>query len=248
MAEFDRDGEYAGDGEPANGVPAREAAAAAKVEVEFEPPRHARPRASAPVLHAVLYRMVSTVLFPDHTSKASGEPLVRRVKISLADDVPLLPEASRETGRRILRWTRRGSHLRALLVVSIGTIAFLALTGLLVFMLFFLAATINAIVISLLMSMAAVGGVLALFLACVTAVYVGALAIAVFVISTATFCAVLAVLVATGWIGFLWTVWLATKKSVDLAKHSIGATGSALSAYSTGRHFHHNREPNKISD
>ncbi|KAI6670649.1 hypothetical protein NL676_005534 [Syzygium grande] len=238
--------EYTGEDEPANGVHA----AADKVEVvELERRRReARPPAPAPALHAALYRMIATVLFPDHASRASGEPLVRRIKISLADDGPVLREASRQSGRRVLIWARQGSPLRALLVVSIGTIAFLALTGLLVFMLFFLAATINAIVISLLMSMAAVGSVLALFFACVTAVYVGALVIAVFVISTATCSAVLAVLVATGWIGFLWTVWLATKKSLDLAKHSISVTGSALSAYSTGWHPHHHQGRSKFSD
>lgn len=228
--------ESAGESDRYNGVHGE---AADKVGIEFERRREGRPPPPAPALHAVLYRMISTVLLPDPNSRASGEPLVRRIKISLADDGPVLREASRQTGRHIFVWTRRGSPLRALLVLSIGTIAFLALTGLLVFMLFFLAATTNAIVISLLMSMAAVGSVLALFFACVTAVYVGALAIAFFVISTATCSAVIAVLVATGWIGFLWTVWLATKKSVDLAKHTIGATGSAISAYSTGRHFHH---------
>ncbi|XP_030536790.1 uncharacterized protein LOC115745405 [Rhodamnia argentea] len=241
--------ESAGESERSNGVHG-EAADKVEVEVEFERRRDGRapPPPPPPALHAVLYRMISTVLFPDFTSRASGERLARRIKISLADDWPVLREASWQTGRHILHWTRRGSPLRALLVVSIGTIAFLALTGLLVFMLFFLAATINAIVISLLMSMAAVGSVLALFLACVTAIYVGALAVAFFVISTATCSAVLAVVVATGWIGFLWTVWLATKKSVDLAKHTIGVTGSAISAYSTGRHSHHHQRASKILD
>ncbi|CBI28637.3 unnamed protein product, partial [Vitis vinifera] len=105
-----------------------------------------------------------------------------------------------------MHWTRRGSALRALLVISVGTITLLALTGLLVFMLFFLAATFNAIVISLLMSLAAAGGFLALFFACITAIYIGALSVAVVVISTATISAIIAVLITTGWIGFFWTV------------------------------------------
>lgn len=79
-----------------------------------------------------------------------------------------------------------------------GTIALLALTGLLVFMVFFVAATVNAIIISLLMSLAAAGGFLALFFGCLTAIYIGALSVAVFVISTTTTIAIFAVIVATG--------------------------------------------------
>ncbi|KAL7194652.1 hypothetical protein ACSBR1_034977 [Camellia fascicularis] len=105
-------------------------------------------------------------------------------------------------------------------LLQVGTIGLLALTGLVVFTLFFLAATVNAIIISLLVSLAAAGGFLALFFACVMAIYIGALSVAVFVISTATISAIVAVLIATSWIGFFWTVWLATKKSVGLAKHS----------------------------
>ncbi|KAK4745145.1 hypothetical protein SAY87_011457 [Trapa incisa] len=187
-------------------------------------------------LHGVLYALIATILFPDYTSSASGESLLQRAKISFSDNVPLLPQASRNTGRHLLHWTRRGSPLRALLVISVGTITLIALTGVMVFMLFFLAATVNAIVISLLMSLAAAGGFLALFFACVTAIYIGALGVAIFFISTATFFTIAGVLVATGWIGFFWTVWLATKKSIDLVKHSVSATGSAISMYSVNRY------------
>lgn len=69
-------------------------------------------------------------------------------------------------------------------------------------MLFFVAATINAIVISLLVSLAAAGGFLALFFSCVAAIYIGALSIAVFVISAATISAVIAVLIAAGSVVF----------------------------------------------
>lgn len=65
-------------------------------------------------------------------------------------------------------------------------------------MLFFLAATINAVVISLLMSLAAAGGFLALFFTFVTAIYIGALSIAAFVISTATISAIAAVMIVSG--------------------------------------------------
>lgn len=83
-------------------------------------------------------------------------------------------------------------------LLQVGTIALLALTGLTVFMLFFVAATVNAIVISLLMSLAAAGGFLALFFAFMTAIYIVALSVAIFVISTATISAIIAVLITTG--------------------------------------------------
>ena len=83
-------------------------------------------------------------------------------------------------------------------LLQVGSIALLALTGLLLFMLFFLAATTNAIVISLIVSLAAAGGFLALFFACVAAVYIGALSIAAFVITTGTIAAIVATLIAAG--------------------------------------------------
>ncbi|XP_007031339.2 PREDICTED: uncharacterized protein LOC18600679 [Theobroma cacao] len=198
-------------------------------------------------LYGVLHRLVSMIIFPDASSSAST-PLLQRIKISISENGPRLGEASRNTGRAVLMWTRRGSPIRALLVISVGTITLLTLTGLLVFMLFFLAATVNAIVISLLISLAAAGGFLALFFACVTAIYIGALSVAAFVISTATISAIVAVIVAAGWVGFIWAVWLATRKSVALAKHSLSMTGSALSVYSSARHTRHYQESDKVSD
>lgn len=82
--------------------------------------------------------------------------------------------------------------------LQVGTITLLALTGLLIFMLFFLVATFNAIVIALLISLAAAGGFLALFFACVTAIYIGALSIAAFVISATAISTTIAILIATG--------------------------------------------------
>ncbi|CAL5371537.1 unnamed protein product [Camellia sinensis] len=199
-------------------------------------------------LDGVLRRVGAEIFFPNPDSTYGSSPVIHRIKASLSENVPLLRQASRNTGRDVLLWARRGTPLRALLVVSVGTIGLLALTGLVVFMLFFLAATVNAIIISLLVSLAAAGGFLALFFTCVTAIYIGALSVAVFVISTATISAIIAVLIATSWIGFFWTVWLATKKSVGLAKHSLTVTGSALSAYSSARHVRSRHEHDKVSD
>ncbi|OAY66149.1 hypothetical protein ACMD2_05845 [Ananas comosus] len=162
-------------------------------------------------------------------------PLIQRIKDATAKCAPRLREASRNSARDLLQWTRRGSALRALLVISVGSITLVALTGLLVFMLFFVAATVNAIIISLLVSLAAAGGCLALFFAFSTAIYIGALSVAVFVISTTTISTIIAVLVATGWIGFFWVIWVAARKSLDLTKQSVKMTGSAISAYSAAR-------------
>lgn len=187
-------------------------------------------------LYTVIHRVIVMILYPDPGSSASSNSLLQRIKIVLSENLPLLGEGSRNSGKKLLQWTQRGSPLRALLVISVGTIALLSLTGVLVFMLFFLAATFNAIVISLLMSLAAAGGFLALFFAFLAAIYIGALSVAVFVISTATISSTVAVLIVTGWIGFFWTVWLVTKKSIGVAKHSLTVTGSAISAYSSSRH------------
>ena len=190
-------------------------------------------------LYGVFHRLIIEILFPGSTSAGAAAPLFHRIKTSLAKNVPLLREASRNSGRNVLLWTRRGSPLRALLVISVGTITLVALTGLLVFMLFLMAATFNAVVISLLLSLAAAGGFLAIFFACVTVIYIGALSVAVFVISATTITAMGAVLLTTGWIGFFWIVLLATKKSLGLAKKSFDATGSALAACSYTRHARH---------
>ncbi|KAL6521357.1 hypothetical protein OROGR_017926 [Orobanche gracilis] len=142
-------------------------------------------------LCTILNRLITAIISPDPNSNA---PLLQRIKSSLSVNIPLLLQASRNTGRHVMIWTRRGSPLRALLVVSVGTIALLTLTGFLVFMFLFAAATIHAVIISLIVSLAAVGGFLALFFACVAAIYIGALIVAVVVISTATFVAIIAVL------------------------------------------------------
>ncbi|XP_073146502.1 uncharacterized protein [Henckelia pumila] len=187
-------------------------------------------------LYTIANRLIAAIFFPDSDSGYASVPLLQRIKASLSDNVPLLRDASTNTARHILAWTRRGTPLRALFVISVGTIALLSLTGLSVFLLFFVAATFNAVVISLLMSLAAAGGFLALFFTCVAAIYVGALAVAVFVISTTTVTAVIAVLIATGWIGFFWTLWLAAKKSFGLGKRFFYITGSAVSSYSNTRY------------
>nr|XP_010905612.1 uncharacterized protein LOC105032758 [Elaeis guineensis] len=189
-------------------------------------------------LYAVLRAFIAGVVSPDATA-SPPPPLIQRLKASSAKAAPRFRQAFRNSAHDLLLWTRQGSPFRALLVISVGTITLLALTGLLVFMLFFLAATLNAIIIAFLMSLAAAGGFLALFFACLTAIYIGALSVAVFIISTTTISTMIAVMIATGWVGFFCVVWLAVKKSVNLTKQSLSMTSSAISAYSAARHARH---------
>jgi hypothetical protein len=65
-------------------------------------------------------------------------------------------------------------------------------------MMFLAAATMNAVVISLLMSVAAVGGFLAIFFALLAAIYIGAVSIAVFTITAVTISTLFTVMVVTG--------------------------------------------------
>ena len=74
----------------------------------------------------------------------------------------------------------------------------ISLTGLLIFMSFLLVATGNSIVNSVLMSLAAAGGFLALFFACLVVVYVGGVSIATFAVSTIVISAIFAAMIATG--------------------------------------------------
>jgi len=179
-------------------------------------------------LAGVLRSFVDGVWYPD-------EPLLRRLRAASCDAAPRLRGASRNSARDLLEWTRRGSGLRAILVISVGTITLIALTGLLTFMFFLLVATANAIIVSVLMSLAAAGGFLAIFFACLVAVYIGAVSVAIFVISATVISAVVGILVATGWVGFFWMIWFTARKSMVLTKHSFGMTSSAIQSYSASR-------------
>lgn len=185
-------------------------------------------------LAGVLRSFVDGVWYPD-------EPLLRRLRVASCEAAPRLRGASRNSARDLLEWTRRGSGLRAILVISVGTITFIALTGLLIFMFFLLVATANAIIVSVLMSLAAAGGFLAIFFACLVAVYIGAVSVAIFAISATVISAVVGVMIATGWVGFFWMIWFTARKSMDLTKHSIGVTSSAIQSYSASRHV--NQKP-----
>lgn len=79
-------------------------------------------RDETPSLYAVFHRLIAAILFPDPNCST---PLFHRIKTSIAQNAPLFREASRNTGRSVLLWTRRGSPLRALLVISVSTLGYL---------------------------------------------------------------------------------------------------------------------------
>ena len=71
-------------------------------------------------LYGVFRRVVAEIFFPDQGSGYGSSALLHRIKGSLAENVPLLRDALKNTGRDLLLWTRRGTPLRALLVVSVS--------------------------------------------------------------------------------------------------------------------------------
>ena len=50
-----------------------------------------------------------------------GEPLLGRLRAASCEAAPRLRGASRNSARDLLEWTRRGSGLRAILVISVST-------------------------------------------------------------------------------------------------------------------------------
>lgn len=80
--------------------------------------RHRPEMQEGETLYSVFHRLLSSIFFPD--VRGERAPLLHRIKGSVADNVPLLREASGNTGRNVLLWTRRGSPLRALLVISVS--------------------------------------------------------------------------------------------------------------------------------
>ncbi|KAJ0458222.1 hypothetical protein HanIR_Chr15g0782671 [Helianthus annuus] len=172
-------------------------------------------------LYGVSVHLIESILHQN-----SGSPMSSRIKKSFVEAVPMFRKATVNTRREVVQWTR-GSPIRALLVVSAGIVSLLALTGMLVFTVVFLAATVNAIVISLLISLAAVGGFLAIFFACMTTMYIGLLFVTAFVTFTVTISSIIAALVAAGWIGFIWMIWLAASEGARMVKRVTYAANAS---------------------
>lgn len=96
----------------------------------------------AETLYGLLHCLISTILFPDPNTPAASTPFLHRIKISVSDNAPYVQEASRNTCQNVLLWTRRGSPLRAVFVISVSNIfCFLILLYLLITVRFYLLAS-----------------------------------------------------------------------------------------------------------
>ncbi|KAD4584110.1 hypothetical protein E3N88_21711 [Mikania micrantha] len=151
----------------------------------------------------------------NHGSETRTSSFIQSTKSALAateiksfvDETLMFCKASLNTKREVVIWTC-GRPLRALLVVlagivtllvvSAGIVTLLALSGMLEFMVVFVAATVNAIVISFLISLAAVGGFYVDFFACMEIMYLGFLFITAFVTFTIPMSSIIVALVAAG--------------------------------------------------
>lgn len=85
-------------------------------EEESENLNYRKDKSVTQTLPEVLNRLASGILFPE---PADGNSFLRRIKNSVAENACLIPEASRNSAHDVLLWTRRGSPLRALLVISV---------------------------------------------------------------------------------------------------------------------------------
>ncbi|XBI81123.1 hypothetical protein VPH35_090107 [Triticum aestivum] len=148
-----------------------------------------------------------------------GQPLSRRP----LDDATRPGETwwprqtTEDAAHRLVAWTRDSGSVRALLVVSVGSVASVPLTVLLVFTFLLAAATTTAIVTSIVMSLAAAGGFMSVLFAFAAAMYIGAVSVAVLVISAMTVATVVAITIASGWVAFFWILWFSAKKCMGLA-------------------------------
>ncbi|MCO5600343.1 hypothetical protein L7F22_054454 [Adiantum nelumboides] len=156
---------------------------------------------------------------------------IHRTRESLWAKSAQFHKTLQHTSSDLALWMQKGSPWRAFVVSTGAIVALLALAGLGTFVLFFLAATLNAVAIGFLASIAAVGAFTALFFSSLVAIYIGALVMAVFLISTITFFCICAALTASGWIAFLWVVWQGLRKATDFVKGLFGFPVSKLPSY-----------------
>jgi hypothetical protein len=75
------------------------------------------PDVSLDTLPSVFRSFFHGVMHSDDASK----PLIRRVRDASSAHAPKLPEASRNSARDLVSWTRSGSTLRALFVLSVSS-------------------------------------------------------------------------------------------------------------------------------
>lgn len=195
-------------------------------------------------LHKVLQEVAKDFLHGHHDGPKgedvewphghSSLAFFHRTRDSFRERSPQIKEAVRKTSSDIVQWMHEGGAWRAFLVTAVGIVLLLGLAGIGAFMFFFLVATLNAVVVGFLGSLASVGAFTAFFFITLTAVYIGALIVAVLSISTITFVCICAALTVSGWIAFFWVLWQGLKKGVDVCKASYFMSVSSLTTVTSG--------------
>lgn len=159
---------------------------------------------------------------------SNGKSTVQRYRSAIMKTAPRVNTSVRLMSADLVHWMNRGGPWRAFLILSTGVITSVGLSGVFLFLLFLITATVNTVIVALLGSVAAVGAVAALFFTALTGIYIGVLTIAACVISTVVFFTVVAVLTVAGWIAFWWVVWLGAKKFYQIAQGSVSFAGSTI--------------------
>lgn len=89
----------------------------APVEVEYATTHKSKGmRSEDQAVYVPVRRLIAEIFFPDETKGSFSQ----RVKASVAENGHAVAQACRNFGHDILCWTRRGSPLRALLVISVS--------------------------------------------------------------------------------------------------------------------------------
>ncbi|KAL2622578.1 hypothetical protein R1flu_002783 [Riccia fluitans] len=148
----------------------------------------------------------------------SQRSMLSRSHEVVRENASRLKKAAKYSTEKARLWIHRGGRWRSFMITVTGLIALVGLSGVAAFMIFFIIATANTVVVALLGSMAAVGAGVAIFFAALTAIYVGALSFAVFAISTICLLSIFAMVTAAGWIGFWWALWTGVRRGIDTAQ------------------------------
>jgi len=177
---------------------------------------------SAQELATVVGDFVTDVVTAVRSGKA--ESVVERTRGVMEAHAPRLKVVTHRVGADVGQWMHQGGLWRSLLVMSVGLISVTTLSGLSVFLMAVLVATMNAVIIGFLMCLSAVGAFLAMFCTSLTFIYIGALTTTAFIIGSAVLMASSAVLFFTGWILFAWATWEVMRKSLNFVRDTLGVS------------------------
>ncbi|XP_024533764.1 uncharacterized protein LOC112347300 isoform X1 [Selaginella moellendorffii] len=179
-------------------------------------------------------------------SKQGRDSVLARMRALAYEKGPRAQTAARQTMADLHRWMQESGHLKIALLgavstlfnlffdddlfLQVGLVGLAALVALATFVVVFVSATANAMMISLILSISLVGFLMASFFTSLTAVYVGALLAAGVTISSLTFFSICGMIMAAGWFTFSWGIWNFVRKIFQIVRYSAGSVWSALSS------------------